>query len=269
MQLISIEQCPICGGGSMLIASVKTIARRADVIAQLRCCIVCGHWWHSPIPSQHELSALYQAASPFVVTDGAKEAYQVKRIDGFHKFVMDYVSRKKGAGNYLEIGAGGGHLLNDFRRLGYNTYGVDPAQWVEDKDIYPTLNDVPVELDFTVFVLQDVLEHIANPIETLSCLRKRAADGALLFCSFPCNESRPARRDREKWSMVLPYGHLHYFSYQSATKMLEQAGWKLMQQRMASTVSMSAIFRERNWRALAYELVKGSKDQLYLVARAS
>lgn len=269
MQLVTIEKCPICGGRATHIAGIKTIARSADVVVQLLGCVDCGHWWHSPMPTQDELNALYQAASPFVVTDGAKEAYQVKRMDGFHKFVMDYVSCEKGAGNYLEIGAGGGHLLSDFRQRGFSTYGVDPAQWVEDRDIYPTLNDVPTELVFKIFVLQDVLEHIKDPSETLSRLRKRAAEGALLFCSFPCNESRPARRDREKWSMVLPYGHLHYFSYKSAEKMLEQAGWKIRQQRLASTVSMSAVLCERNWRALAYELLKGSKDQLYLVASAS
>lgn len=269
MLMKSIDQCPICGGGSTFIANVRTIACRDDVLVPLCSCVVCGHWWHSLIPSQHELNTMYQTASPFVVTEGAKDAYQVKRKNNFKKFVLDHIGEKEVGGNYLEIGAGGGHLLSDFRRQGFSTYGVEPAQWVKDKDIYPTLDDVPAGLGFNVLVLQDVLEHIAQPIEILSCLRKRAEDDALLFCSFPCNESRPAKRDREKWSMVLPYGHLHYFSYKSASEMLLQAGWKIVDQRMASPVSLLTIISERNWRAFAYELVKGSKDQLYLVASAS
>lgn len=269
MRLVSIEQCPICGGSSKLVANVKTLNRGSDLDAQLKSCMKCGHWWHSPVPPQNELNILYETASPFVVTEGAKEAYQVKREDGFHKFVLKYTAKKRSKGNYLEIGAGGGHLLKIFRQQGFNTYGVDPAQWVRDKDIYPSLKDVPTDISFEVIVLQDVLEHISNPIETLGSLRKIAADGALIFCAFPCNDSVPARRGRGKWPMVLPYGHLHYFSYQSTAKMLEQTGWQLKHQRLASTISVTQSILKGDWRALAYEIVKGSKDQLYLVASPS
>jgi hypothetical protein len=61
---------------------------------------------------------MYSTASSFVVASSAKKIYQHKnQFDDFHEFVMQRVGY--GRGKYLEIGAGGGALLNRFRQMKY------------------------------------------------------------------------------------------------------------------------------------------------------
>jgi 2-polyprenyl-3-methyl-5-hydroxy-6-metoxy-1,4-benzoquinol methylase len=262
MQKEIIQKCPICGNNSMVLAVGPTInSYEADKV-ELRCCDSCGHWWHSPVPNQVELNQMYNSASSFVVSSGAKESYQNKNaLDSFHKYVLKRINRK--SGNYLEIGAGGGSLLRRFRSMNYNCYGVDPGQWVKDSSIVYSMDDLPSDLKFDVIILQDVLEHVLDPVGLMKELKKKTRNDSVFFCSFPCNDSRPARVYKSKWTMVRPYGHLHYFSFASAMKMFAFVDLSVKDIRLERVKPISAMFLRLDFRGLLYEILKGSKDQIY------
>lgn len=260
-----LKDCPVCGRGSVVIDVVSTINPMASDKVELRSCGVCGHWWHSPVPSQEQLNKLYNSASPFVVTSGARACYQNKNtFDAFHTYVLKHVSMKPG--NYLEVGAGGGGLLRRFRAMSYTCYGVDPGQWVEDKSIVSNILELPQNLLYDVFVLQDVLEHIVDPVGLLTELKKISRKGSVFFCSFPCNDSRQARKYIGRWPMVRPYGHLHYFSLDSARKMFSFAGLNVERMCLERTIPISKILLSLSIRQFLYEVFKGGKDQLYVQA---
>jgi len=182
-------------------------------------------------------------------------------LGNFHKYVLKRID--KGPGNYLEIGAGGGGLLRHFRAMNYTCYGVDPGQWIEDSSIVNCIDDLPNDLQYDVFVLQDVLEHILDPVGLMIGLKKMARHGSIFFCSFPCKDSRPARANKGKWVMVRPYGHLHYFSFDSAAKMFSLTGLTINDMRLERTTSISTTFSSLHVRRLLYEIFKGGKDQIY------
>ena len=262
MLQLEIPNCPICQDNSTVIDVVRTINPQSLAEVELRCCVSCGHWWHSSVPSQEELVKMYTSASPFVVSEGAKESYQAKtQIDSFHKYILARVDTKPGT--YLEIGAGGGCLLRRFRSMNYDCYGVDPGQWVEDVSIFHSIDDIPTDLNFDIFVLQDVLEHVIDPLGMLLLLRDKANHGSSIYCSFPCNDSRPARAYKGKWAMVRPYGHLHYFSLASAHKMFSLAGFSVEDIRLSRITPIIKTLVSFNIRGLAYEFLKGGKDQIY------
>jgi SAM-dependent methyltransferase len=265
MKRSPILNCPVCRGGSKIVDRVPTIHPQAAEEVDLCSCDSCGHWWHSPLPDQEELNLLYRSASPFVVSSGAKESYRQKdRPDPFHKYVLKRF--KNASGNYLEIGAGGGGLLRRFRERGFSCYGVDPGQWVEDPSIVRTLEEVPGGMRFDVFVLQDVLEHVLDPIRLLRQLKDLAREGAVFFCSFPCKDSKPAQAYKGKWPMVRPYGHLHYYSFSSAEKMFSSAGLKIRDMRLERITPLSKTILTLNVRTLVYEIVKGGADQIFAEA---
>jgi len=69
--------------------------------------------------------------------------------------------------------------------------------------------------------------------------------------------------------MVRPYAHLHYFSRRSASAMLSYTGWHLSELALRRQFPLrQSIFRFRLKR-IAYELIKGTKDQLYVMACSS
>jgi hypothetical protein len=257
-----IQNCPICENKSKLIDVVPTIHLSANDKVELRSCDSCGHWWHSPVPNQEELTAMYNLASSYVVSAGAKESYQNKNsTDSFYQYILRNLNKKPGI--YLEIGAGGGGLLRRFREMNYTCFGVDPGQWVKDRSIVSSINDLPMDLQCDVIVLQDVIEHVLHPVELLTRLKTIAGDGCIFFCSFPCNDSRTARIFKSKWAMVRPYGHLHYFSLNSAQKMFSLVDLTVHDIRLARVIPISTMLRSWNVRRLLYEILIGSKDQIY------
>jgi SAM-dependent methyltransferase len=269
MHLIASLLCPICQGEARLLAAVPTTNPAARDRVDLRECAACGHWWHSPMPSQEDLIGLYRDRSAYVVSPDGQESYLRKSRSkdrvSFYSFVLSRVDRAN-PGGYLEIGAGGGALLQQFQRLGYTCFGVDPAGWVENAAIVPRLEAVPAGMQFKVIALQDVLEHLQDPVDMLRQMRARAQAGARLFCSFPCRDSRPARLNREKWGMIRPYGHLHYFSLASTREVLSRAGWTPLDLKLESVVPLARWVLRGDLKGLAYTLLRGGKDQLYVSA---
>jgi SAM-dependent methyltransferase len=257
-----IDDCPICGNNSIVIDVVPTINPNEMDKVELRCCDSCGHWWHSPVPNQEQLSEMYSSASSFVVSAGAKDSYQNKnKLDNFHKYVLKRINKRPG--NYLEIGPGGGGLFRRFRAMNYTCYGVDPGQWVENSSIVSSIDELPSDLQFDVIVLQDVLEHILDPVKMMGQLKRIARQGSVLFCSFPCKDSRPARVYKGKWPMVRPFGHLHYFSFESATRMFSLVDFSINDIRLEYVRSVSTYFLRMDFRGLLYAILKNGKDQIY------
>lgn len=260
-----IQKCPICGKSSIVVDVVPTINSNETDKVELRCCNSCGHWWHSPAPIQEELNKLYSSSSLFVVSTGAKESYQNKNaLNSFHEYILKRINKK--SGNYLEIGAGGGGLLRRFRAMNYTCYGVDPGQWVKDGSIVNSIDDLPKDLQYDVFILQDILEHVLDPVGLMARLKKMARDGSIFFCSFPCKDSRPACVYKGKWVMVRPYGHLHYFSFDSTIKMFSIVGLTVKDIRLERVTPISTILLSLNIRGFLYEILKGGKDQIYAQA---
>ena len=268
MRLTEVDVCPICEGGYRSLGSTPTICPDCPDRPELRACRSCGHWWHSPVPDQDTLHKLYASASRYVVgEDGTSVLTQATSLASFDRFALDIIRRVE-RGPYLEIGAGGGQMLNQVRRLGFECYGVDPGQWVADAAIRRDLNDWPKELTFNIFLLKDVIEHVLDPLGLLKRLRRRANSGAILIATFPCCDSKPAQRNGVQWNMVRPYGHLHYFSMNSASALFQRSGWKAEYMRLARVRSMQQLLVQLRFRLLAYELLLGRPDQLHIYASA-
>lgn len=264
-------ECPICGHNSKRVCRIKTINPDSDILVDVLECLSCRHWWHNPVPSQEDLLEMYAAASPFVVSVGAKDCYKKKTdLDSFQHYLLNSLNHLilLNKGNYLEIGAGGGHLLKRVQRLGYRCFGVEPGQWVECEDIVSDIEQLPPNVFFDVIVLQDVLEHIVDIVYMLKRLRQIANDKAELFCSFPFKDSRPARQRSVFWPMLRPYGHLHYFSAESVNVLFTKTKWDIIESKIYRCVPIRRLITNLKFRCIAYELIKGGKDQLFVRARA-
>jgi SAM-dependent methyltransferase len=226
--LIPITRCPICGSASPRLISnaVPTIHPDSDLRIDLSQCSQCRHWWNTPVPSQADLIALYQADSPFVVSAGwDRISQQEKPILFFDAKIIDYPYPAEFR-SYLEIGCGGGQMLAHMKRRLPVCWGIEPGNWCRDPNAVRRFSDLPTEVAFDVLVLQDVIEHLREPVEALDRYSRRANPGALLFVSFPNRDAPVARCRRHRWGMVRPFGHLNYFSAASMTLLLKNCGWE-------------------------------------------
>ncbi|PKN17798.1 MAG: hypothetical protein CVU71_15335 [Deltaproteobacteria bacterium HGW-Deltaproteobacteria-6] len=233
--------CPICSGESDIIDIVKTINPDAMDNCNLRRCHNCSHWWIDPMPRQQYLSHLYADNSEFVVNKGYAEEQVEKEVN--YKSIEDYFTKITHAMkqldnfNYLEVGSGNGHLLNYMSRKANLCYGVEPGCWKKANsraNVVSDINDIPKGIFFDLIMIQDVLEHLADPIHMLTKLRSMANDDCLITGGFPNSESPQAQQLKGKWAMVRPLGHLHFFSSDSVIKALNKSNWRIISLRNCS-----------------------------------
>jgi 2-polyprenyl-3-methyl-5-hydroxy-6-metoxy-1,4-benzoquinol methylase len=143
----------------------------------------------------------------------------------------------------LELGCSHGSFVGLMRHTGYDASGVEMSPWVVD--FAKRTFDVPVfvgpieNLDFAecsidVIVLMDVLEHLPNPVATMShCLKLLKPDGVLIV-QMP--QFRQGIKYAEMVKTKAPFlemlqadEHLYLFTEDAAARLFRQLGAEHLQ----------------------------------------
>jgi len=138
----------------------------------------------------------------------------------------------------LELGCGHGSFVALMRQAGYDARGVEMSPWIVDFarrtfgipiEVGPVeVLDVPRE-SLDVIVLMDVLEHLADPLETIGyCLRLLRPDGLLIVQTPSWDESLGHEEMLEKSAPFLhvlqPEEHLYLMSRRSVSAFANRLG---------------------------------------------
>ncbi len=126
------------------------------------------------------------------------------------RLVLETIDRfgPRGGGRVLDVGCGGGFLLERLAERAYSGVGIDLSP--ESVDIANArLKEIgaadrlhaevgsayePPDGEFDLITLTDVLEHLEHPRDCLRALRARLAPGGLLVVSTPNRRSLPGAR---------------------------------------------------------------------------
>jgi len=289
-QCFDVSLCPICGGRSSIIDTVKTINPNCSDTVNLRDCSVCRHWWIDPLPKQDYLSQLYAKNSLFVVHKGYDEEAKSSQVD--MELMQKYAAKifrlisKPEKFNFLEIGVGHGHTFKYFEGKSNLCYGVEPGCWrTANPNIVSDIENIPKDIKFDIMVIQDVLEHLTDPVAMLTKLKCMASKDCVITSGFPNKDSIAAQFFKGNWRMVRPLGHIHFFSSRSIVKAFNENGWKIVVQqscRPAHIYSWETI-KQFDWklfkdplrgvskliRRLIIEQLILEKDQWFVQARAN
>lgn len=138
---------------------------------------------------------------------------------------------KKQPASYLEIGVGGGYVLNELGKRGNRVLGVDPSPvaaraatdlgLVVIRDFYPPARALePVDLIYHYATL----EHQADPIAFLAAHQRHLNPGGMIIAAVPnCGESIR----RGDLSMIM-HQHLAYFDPESLELTMGAAGYRVL-----------------------------------------
>jgi len=156
----------------------------------------------------------------------------------------------------LDIGCGWGLFLQFMSKFGMQCYGFDPAPeavaYASSKGAnvkVAGLEKMAVfdERRFDVVILNNVLEHLLDPIGVVSEIKEKVlAPSGLLVIDVP-NEFNPfqlAGRDvhnlNDWW--VAPPGHLNYFSNESLSNLLEGEGYDVLHSEASFPLEIFLLF---------------------------
>ena len=150
-------------------------------------------------------------------------------------------------GTMLDVGCGEGYALAFFREKGWSVKGFDfSSAGVMSKnpncsdvlitgDVFGLLNcEMSAGRNYDVVWLQNVLEHVIDPINLLKLLRTLVAPDGILVVTVPNDFSiiqqaamELSHIDRQCW--IAPPDHLNYFDYKSLLNTSSETGWECLE----------------------------------------
>jgi SAM-dependent methyltransferase len=179
-------------------------------------CRACGLMQSNPRMASADLVAFYESDEYRLLYDGADFDYETNyRRDRSH------IARAlSGCRSVIELGCGGGWNLTAFRDTRVVGYDFSPKLIAMGRkrglDLRQGSIDEAVRAGerFDAVVLNHVLEHLPDPVDTL---RKLHALSDTLFVGVP--------DVRMPWIEFLQNAHLYYFTPATLSHYLARAGW--------------------------------------------
>lgn len=134
----------------------------------------------------------------------------------------------------LDVGCGAGSLLSAAVKLGWNAEGLEvsaPAvEFLRQKGYsvrqgYLENQDYPDNY-FDVVTASEILEHVDNPLEFLTEIKRILRPGGLFWGTTPNSRGISGLVLGSEWSCVSPPEHIQLFSVRGIRILLENAGFK-------------------------------------------
>ncbi len=230
----------------MDVRSIGTLDRDAKPLRSV-ICTKCGLSWTDPRQNEDEIRRYYSKDYRL----DYKGTYIPKRkhvlragIVARHRFdfVREFV---KPGDRVLDVGSGGGEFVFLMRRLGFDASGIEPNKG------YATYAreclGLPIEIDFVqrvelpvdsydVITLHHVLEHLDNPFEALSKIRRAVNDEGIVVIDVPNIEGvcfSPAHRFHA--------AHLYNFNRENLEMLGRKAGFSVVRSELSDDGGVIAI----------------------------
>lgn len=212
----------------------------------------CGYFSVEPMPTTKELSEFY---SKIYYQDSASTTYQSSYTD-------EEIAQKKlraelllysikaqlteDQRSFLEVGCGEGFLLSaavahdfevegiDFSIHGIHEFHPELVNRVVVGDAFELLDEFIIEnKSIDVCVLQNVLEHVIDPVSLLKRIKNLIGSSGFLAITVPNDYSVMQNKliesgfiNEEYW--FLPPQHLHYFNVDTLSKFVNENGFEVI-----------------------------------------
>lgn len=210
-------------------------------------CPRCGQMATLPRLQESDLPTLYSTYYPRAVIDFnslENEAAQVL-LPGAERF--RWLSGTDNQGHYLarrgdsvlDVGCGSCLSLLELRYLGIEAFGIEADPNVKavveryNLNVHiGSIHDCPFpDRQFHLVTLNQVIEHVPDPLLLLQEVSRRLRPGGRIALSFPNVSSLQRRLSGRRWiNWHVPY-HQHHFNIHSFQRLALQAGFEIVMMR--------------------------------------
>jgi len=209
-----------------------------DVVDVLRC-NQCEHHFIDPLRPDRELGDLYRShygrdqQSPTTIPRLRKARFRRGTLP------TPQILGAADGRRLLDVGCGTGEFLRLAQADGFRTTGIDVdpeavavARRSGVNAFVGSVFDNPLKrARFDVITLNQVIEHVQDPVETLASLRGSLTREGIIFLATPNGHSASLRRMGANWiHWHVPY-HQHIFTPESLRIAARSAGLELLTQK--------------------------------------
>jgi 2-polyprenyl-3-methyl-5-hydroxy-6-metoxy-1,4-benzoquinol methylase len=218
-----------------------------------------------PTPSVIEINKFYQKIfysknfknfnnSSLKVQRSDKFFFDTK-WDSIYKNLKSFLKYKGNNISVLDIGCGWCQCLIYLKKKGLDCYGFDPSK---ESILYGLKNRIKVKhagMDkvdvfegkkFNVVILNNVLEHLIDPENTLRQIKKILKPKGIIIVEVPNDFNdfqiigKKIHKLKQWW--VSPPAHLNYFSRETLSKLVNYLGFKVLLSHSSFPLEMFLLF---------------------------
>ena len=226
METLEQINCPLCGANT----TEKKFEKDGFNVVQ---CKKCELFYINPRLSPQALEDLYNN------NEISPQQYYEQHIsqDLLHfKKRLDIIERYKKGGTILDIGTNIGTMLKVAKDAGWIVRGVefnhDAVKYgnehfgvnIEDRDFTKAQYEPE---SFDVVTMNDVIEHVIDPVATLKEVHRILKKDGILFMTTPNIGTLMAKLTGKSWLHLKPNEHLTYFAPKTMRTLLEKSGFDL------------------------------------------
>jgi 2-polyprenyl-3-methyl-5-hydroxy-6-metoxy-1,4-benzoquinol methylase len=185
---------------------------------------LCHHCFHLQLTTVVDPSIIYKN---YLYVSGT-----TKTLKDYSNWFASYVDEWTHGKRVLDIGCNDGTQLDSFKSLGYDTWGIDPAE-----NIYPTSSkNHTIVCDFfreealsklkglyDAITAQNVMAHNPNPLQFLLNCRELMGQDTKLFVQ--TSQANLVLNDEFD---TIYHEHVNYFNISSMNKLAKRAGLHLI-----------------------------------------
>lgn len=204
-------------------------------------CKQCGLLRQNPRPDWDTLQLYYPAG---YVCHDKKLAEKQNGVRTFLRHLgpqkrIRLVHKYKACGRWLDVGCGGGTILQEAQRQGHwELQGLEPvpdmARYTAEQLNIPVFSGQLEDYDapagsFDVITLWDVLEHLPNPVQSMRKIQKLLAKNGLFVFSTPNMNSLDLKVFGKAWLGYDLPRHLYLFPEEVLDQLLSESGFSILQ----------------------------------------
>ncbi len=234
--------CPLCAERNATLVYDMTEPRRpTDVPGHIVRCASCGMWFKA-LAETTRLEDAY--GEQYVEWDGSSEYFASEAARQHFRSVLRglAVPTKDRTPRLLDVGSGGGIMVEEARRAGFDAEGIDLCQPLVERARarglrihHGRIEDFADMGSFDVVTMMDLIEHVPNPLEVMEAVRKLLAPGGVFVCYTPNHRAAIVLASRLMHGLgfefatreVFGSNHVCFFDDRTLPAMLDKAGFEL------------------------------------------
>lgn len=147
--------------------------------------------------------------------------------------IIDFVTKYRVRGRFMEIGAGVGLLVDEARRAGFYTSGIEPSQaavlaaqkYFGVHLVCEKFGKNSLKKPANIIVLNHVLEHLPHPHRVIQDIDLKVKKNTLLVIGVPNFNSIMSQLKRGHWQSLIPDQHRWHFTPQTLDRLVLPFGF--------------------------------------------
>jgi 2-polyprenyl-3-methyl-5-hydroxy-6-metoxy-1,4-benzoquinol methylase len=233
-------------------------------------CTGCGLIHSDPIPSKKELNKFY------------KENYRIKYKHSYHPHIRHTIRYAPGCLNlikdilsychfndyknkrFLDIGSGSGEVLYFAKKFGLEAEGIEPnigyAEFSKNvlklKITNSSYENAQLEKNsYDIINLNQVLEHLPNPLKVLDDLHNYLKPNGILALTVPDIEARLHSPNN-----IFHYAHIFNYNHLTLKKIFDKSGFQILNGDTKSTQIFAKKVNEHDNSSITFDFKKNYQN---------